>query len=32
MGDTSGVDIRAIAFDVNGTLVEIWTDDHMEEM
>jgi putative hydrolase of the HAD superfamily len=32
MGDTSGVDIRAIAFDVNGTLVEIWTDDHMEEI
>jgi putative hydrolase of the HAD superfamily len=26
------VDIRAIAFDVNGTLVKIWTDDHMEEI
>jgi len=23
-------DIRAIAFDVNGTLVDIWTDDHEE--
>ena len=32
MGDTSGVDIRAIAFDVNGTLIEIWTDDHTEEI
>jgi putative hydrolase of the HAD superfamily len=26
------VDIRAIAFDVNGTLIEIWTDDQMEEI
>lgn len=32
MGETSGVDIRAIAFDVNGTLIEIWTDDHTEEI
>lgn len=32
MGQTSGVDIRAIAFDVNGTLIEIWTEDHMEEI
>jgi putative hydrolase of the HAD superfamily len=26
------VEIEAIAFDVNGTLVKIWTDDHMEEI
>ena len=26
MGETSGVDIRAIAFDVNGTLIDIRTD------
>jgi putative hydrolase of the HAD superfamily len=26
------VDIRAIAFDVNGTLVEIWTDEHLDEI
>jgi putative hydrolase of the HAD superfamily len=32
MGETFGVDIRAIAFDVNGTLIEIWTDDQMEEI
>jgi putative hydrolase of the HAD superfamily len=25
------VDVRAIAFDVNGTLVEIVTDEHMEQ-
>ncbi len=25
-------EIRAIAFDVNGTLVEIWTDEHMEQI
>jgi putative hydrolase of the HAD superfamily len=25
-----GMDIRAVAFDVNGTLVEIWTEDDME--
>ncbi len=24
------MDIRAVAFDVNGTLVEIWTEDDME--
>ena len=27
----SGPDIRAIAFDINGTLVRIRTDDHMDE-
>src|ERR1700710_966193 len=32
MGETAGFDVRAIAFDVNGTLVEIWTDDAMEEI
>lgn len=32
MGETCAVDIRAIAFDVNGTLVEIWTDEHLEEI
>lgn len=32
MGETSGVDIRAIAFDVNGTLIEIRTDDHTEKI
>ena len=32
MGDGSGVEVRAIAFDVNGTLVEIWTDEDMEEI
>ena len=32
MGDTTDVDIRAIAFDVNGTLIEIWTDDDAEEI
>jgi putative hydrolase of the HAD superfamily len=32
MGETFGVDIRAIAFDVNGTLIEIRTDDHMDEI
>jgi putative hydrolase of the HAD superfamily len=32
MGETCGVDIRAIAFDVNGTLIEIWTDDQTEEI
>ena len=32
MGETSGGDIRAIAFDVNGTLIEIWTDDHTKEI
>jgi putative hydrolase of the HAD superfamily len=26
------VDIRAIAFDVNGTLVEIRTDDHLDQI
>jgi putative hydrolase of the HAD superfamily len=26
----TGMDIRAVAFDVNGTLVEIWTEDDME--
>lgn len=26
------MDIRAIAFDVNGTLVEIWTDEHLDEI
>jgi putative hydrolase of the HAD superfamily len=26
------VEIRAIAFDVNGTLIEIWTDDHREDI
>ena len=31
MAKASGADIRAIAFDVNGTLVEIWTDDHAEQ-
>ncbi len=30
--DTADVDIRAIAFDVNGTLIDIWTDDGMEEI
>jgi putative hydrolase of the HAD superfamily len=32
MGETPRVDIRAIAFDVNGTLVEIWTDEHLDEI
>jgi putative hydrolase of the HAD superfamily len=32
IGETCDMDIRAIAFDVNGTLIEIWTDDHMEEI
>jgi putative hydrolase of the HAD superfamily len=32
MGDTTGVDIRAVAFDVNGTLIDIWTDDDAEEI
>jgi putative hydrolase of the HAD superfamily len=32
MGDTARVDIRAIAFDVNGTLIEIWTEDDMKEI
>jgi putative hydrolase of the HAD superfamily len=26
------MDIRAVAFDVNGTLVRIWTEDGMEEI
>jgi putative hydrolase of the HAD superfamily len=26
------MDIRAVVFDVNGTLVEIWTEDGMEEI
>src|ERR1700733_8179357 len=26
------MDIRAVAFDVNGTLVEILTEDHMEQI
>src|SRR6266487_2196603 len=26
------MDIQAIAFDVNGTLVRIWTEDGMEEI
>jgi putative hydrolase of the HAD superfamily len=26
------MDIRAVAFDVNGTLVRIWTEDAMEEI
>ena len=25
-------EIQAIAFDVNGTLVEIWTDEHLEQI
>jgi putative hydrolase of the HAD superfamily len=28
----TGLNIRAIAFDVNGTLVEILTEDHMEQI
>jgi putative hydrolase of the HAD superfamily len=28
----AGMDIRAVAFDVNGTLVRIWTEDGMEEI
>jgi putative hydrolase of the HAD superfamily len=32
MGETSGVEIRALAFDVNGTLIEIWTEDDKEEI
>ena len=30
--NASAVDIRAIAFDVNGTLVEIWTEDDAEQV
>jgi putative hydrolase of the HAD superfamily len=31
-GSTGEMDIRAIAFDVNGTLVEIWTEDDSEQV
>ncbi|WP_222618437.1 HAD family hydrolase [Nakamurella sp. PAMC28650] len=32
MEEVADMDIQAIAFDVNGTLVQIWTDEHMEEI
>ncbi len=31
-GQDAGMDIRAVAFDVNGTLVKILTEDGMEEI
>jgi hypothetical protein len=31
-GQDAGMDIRAVAFDVNGTLVRILTEDGMEEI
>lgn len=31
-GQDADMDIRAVAFDVNGTLVRIWTEDGMEEI
>ena len=29
---TDRPEVQAIAFDVNGTLVEIWTDEHLEQI